>query len=154
MGLVQYTGHGAIGRWAQESPPLWQTADIAGLTNGSRLPVVMTFNCLDGYFAYPGQPSIAELMQRQPGGGSVAAISPSGLGTTGDQFQFRQILMTVIFRDGVRELGQALTITKQRYYAQFGANYLIATVMLYGDPALRLPDGLAWSYLPTIAKTP
>ena len=144
--MVQYAGHGAPERWASEQ--IWRTSDVPGLRNGERLPVVMTFNCLDGYFAYPARPSIAETMQRQVGGGSIAAISPSGLGLTPDQQRFRQILMDVLFRDGVQELGRALTLTKDRYYQQYGWNYLLGTMMLYGDPAMRLPRGLAWQYLP------
>jgi hypothetical protein len=135
--LVQFAGHGAPERWTHEQ--IWRTTDVPGLRNADRLPVVMTFNCLDGYFAYPGRPSIAEIMQRQAGGGSIAAISPAGLGVIDDQQLFRRLLMETVFRDGVRELGQALTLAKQRFDAQYGWNYLLATMTLYGDPALRLP---------------
>lgn len=144
--LVQFSGHGAPERWTHEQ--IWRATDIPGLHNANQLPVVMTFNCLDGYFAYPGRPSIAELMQRQPGGGSIAAISPSGLGITTDQHTFRLILMEILFHDNVRELGQALLLAKRHFYERYGPNYLIETMMLYGDPALRLPRGLAWTYLP------
>ncbi len=143
--LVQYTGHGAMNRWTHEN--LWTTEHIPGLTNGDRLPVVMTFNCLDGYFVYAPRydrdlatiTSIAELMLRQPAGGSVAAISPTGLGVTTDQTNFRKILMEVIFQEGVRELGPALNTTKARFRQRYGDNYLIPTMTLFGDAALRLP---------------
>ena len=77
----------------------------------------MTFNCLDGYYvsAINGSESVAETMLRHPAGGSVAAISPSGDGLVSDQTPFRKILMDTLFHDGVRELGRALTITKQDY---------------------------------------
>ncbi len=101
----------------------------------------MTFDCLDGYFAHPDPTldSLAETMQRHAGGGSIAAISASGLGITNDQLNFRIFLMDVLFQDGVRELGQALTIAKRQYYQVFGPNYQIQTMTLFGDPALRLP---------------
>jgi len=149
--LVQYSGHGALDRWAAEQ--VWRAADVPGLHNAPLLPIVMTFNCLDGYFAYPGHPSIAELMQRQPDGGSIAAISPAGLGLTDDQHAFRLLLMDTSFNVGVRELGQALLLAKQRFYTQRGANYLIKTMMFYGDPAMRLPRGLTWTYLPLVSHT-
>ncbi len=141
--LVQYTGHGSVNQWTGEG--IWRTTDISGLTNGAKLPVVMTFDCLDGYFAHtdPTLDSMAETMQRQPNGGSIAAISASGLGTTTDQLNFRIFLMDVMFRDGVRELGQALTIAKRQYYQVFGPNYQIQTMTLFGDPALRLPGPAA-----------
>lgn len=146
--LVQYTGHGAPTRWTHEE--IWRTADVPGLHNAGRLPIVMTFNCLDGYFALstPADFSMAELMQRQVGGGAVAAISPSGLSLSYEMHAFRRILMDVFFRDGVRELGRALTLAKQRYYAQYGMNHLIATMMLFGDPALQMPVATGSRYLP------
>ena len=49
--LVQYTGHGAIQLWAAEK--LLKVADVAGFNNGSRLPVIMAFNCMDGLFTNP-----------------------------------------------------------------------------------------------------
>lgn len=158
--MVQYTSHGRINFWARwGADTLWRTPDIAGLSSPGRLPVVMTFNCLDGYFAYPGSHSIADLMQRQPAGGSVATISPSGLGYTYDQHVFRSILMDVIFRDQVREIGRALLLTKQRYDATYSRgnpylSYLIGSMMLYGDPAMRLPIGNIRHYLPVALMGP
>ena len=137
--LVQYTGHGNVQYWAGES--LLPVQDIAGFKNGDKLPISMSFNCLDGYFAFPeaDKQSIAELMQRQQGGGSIAAISPTGEGITPDQQAFRRILMTVMFKENVREIGKALDLAKHRYADQNGARYLIETMTLLGDPAMRLP---------------
>jgi hypothetical protein len=137
--LVQYTGHGATQQWASER--LLTVGEIAGLANGSRLPVIMSFNCVDGWFVdpKPSYQAMAEVQQRQNGGGAVAAISPTGDGITPDQQAFRKILMTVLFKDNVREIGKALDLAKRRYAAQNGARYLIETVTLFGDPAMQLP---------------
>ncbi|MGQ9492027.1 MAG: C25 family cysteine peptidase [Anaerolineae bacterium] len=151
--MVQFTGHGAPGQWTHES--IWRHNYVPGPTNGGMLPVVMTFDCLDGYFAHtdPGLVSIAETMQRHAAGGSIAAISPAGLGITSDQQEFRKILMHVMFKDNVRELGRALTITKRQYAQVFGINYLVPTVTLFGDSALRLPGPKPKTvYLPLIAR--
>lgn len=153
--MVQYAGHGAPERWASE--PIWHLTDVAGLSNAPFLPLVVTFNCLDGYFAHPGRTSIAETMQRQAGGGSIGAISPTGLGVIYDQHVFRKILMEVLFKDGERELGRVLLRTKQRYWETYARSnpftaYLIHTVTLFGDPAMRLPQGMAWQYLPLTVK--
>ena len=154
--MVQWSGHGNIAVWSG----IWYTGSTSSLTNGARLPVFMTFNCLDGYYAAPivGSESVAETMLRHPAGGSVAAISPSGEGLVSDQAPFRKILMDTLFHDGVRELGRALLITKQDYAydpsgkypdasygAPRGANYLVSQMNLLGDPAMRLPDP---SYIP------
>jgi hypothetical protein len=151
--MVQYMGHGAVDTWAHES--MWRTIDVEGLQNNSALPVVMTFNCLDGYFAYPGSSSMAEAMLLRQGGGSVAAVSPTGLGLTPDQQNLRELLMTTLFRDDVQELGRALLLAKEQFYSQYGDNYLLATMSLYGDPAMRLPlspEWTNWTYLPHIAR--
>jgi hypothetical protein len=154
--MVQFTGHGAPERWTHEFIlSATDVTDPGQFTNGSQLPVVMTFNCLDGYFAHaqPSRTSIAESMQRRAGGGSIAAISPSGLGITSDQRVFREILMTVMFEENVRELGRALTITKQRFAETYGANYLTQTMMLFGDPAIQVPGvGQFTLYVPQVAR--
>ena len=114
---------------------------------------MITFNCLDGYFAFPDPKefSIAETMQRRAGGGSVAAISPAGLGTTDEQQYFRALLSDTMFKDDVREIGQALLLTKQKYYdEQGGQHYLVDTMTLFGDPAMRLPGASNWTMLPLI----
>lgn len=137
--MVQYTGHGAINRWTHES--IWTTDDVAGMANGGQLPLVMTFNCLDGYFAYadPAMEGMAETMLRKEGGGSIAAFSPTGLGITADQHAFRKILLTVLFTEDVRELGPALLIAKQRFAQTYGAHYMTQTMSLFGEPALAVP---------------
>ena len=150
--LVQYTGHGNTFLWAAER--LLQTQDIAGFKNSDRLPIFMVFNCKDGNFFYPqaGRQSVAELMQRQEGGGAVAAISPSGDGITPHQQAFRKILMTVMFQENVREIGKALVLAKRRYHDQNGAQYLIETMTLFGDPAMRLPTAPRHVYLPAVLR--
>jgi hypothetical protein len=135
--MVQYMGHGAINSWASEL--MWRTIDAENLQNGDQLPIVMTFNCLDGYFAYPGHEAMAEVLLRRPGGGAVAAIAPSGLGTIPDEHHFRTLLMTVMFQENVQETGRALLLAKQRFHDSHGQNYLLQSMTLYGDPAMRLP---------------
>jgi len=154
--LVQYTGHGAVQWWATER--LLSVDEVAGFNNGSRLPVVMSFNCLDGWFIEPQSiyGGLAEVQQRQPGGGAVTAIAPTGEGITPDQQAFRKTLMTVMFKENVREIGKALDLAKRRYAAAGGASYLIDTVTLFGDPALRLPAAVTppqrLVYLPVVLR--
>ena len=159
--MVQWAGHGNVNVWSG----IWNAGDPASYTNrltnsanypgAPRLPVVMTFNCLDGYFvaALPSiSDSVAETMLRHGAGGSAAAISPTGDGLVADQTPFRKILMETLFHEGVREVGRALMITKQdfaydasskypdaEYGSPRGAHYLVYQMTLFGDPAMRLP---------------
>jgi hypothetical protein len=140
--MLQYAGHGSLTSWMKGQG--WTTTDVAALHNQGHYPFISTFNCLDGYFAYPGIDAMAETTLRQTQAGAIAAISPTGLGATFEQSIFRTTLMDVIFKDDVRRLGDALLITKQRYYQQMGHHYLIETMTLFGDPTLQLPAGLMW----------
>ena len=63
--------------------------------------------------------------------------------------------MTVMFRENVREIGTALDVAKRRYAAAGGARYLIETMTLFGDPAMRLPVGISGpTPTPTSSATP
>jgi hypothetical protein len=150
--MVQFTGHGATQYWAKEQ--LLTVSEVAGLSNDSRLPVIMSFNCFDGLFIDPkaSYQALAEVQQRQPGGGAVAVISPTGEGYTTAQQAFRKILMTVMFKENVRELGKALDLAKRRYAAQGGADYLVETMTLFGDPAMQLPAAPHYVYLPAVQR--
>ncbi len=150
--MVQYTGHGATSRWAHEQ--IWTLDDVPSLQNAGELPIVMTFNCLDGYFAYPKEDNyaIAEVMNRYPNGGSVAAISPTGLGFTNDQHRYRQILMEEIFNHQQPTLGQALLATNRRYYDERGPHYMVDTMTIFGDPALPMPVAAERIFLPAMAR--
>jgi len=147
--MLQYTGHGSYYGWTNDT--IWKTDNVSSLTNSTQLPVAMTFNCLDGYFIHPdlvnpsqSRQGLAEVMLRHPTGGLVAAVSSTGLSITSDQDSLRRILMGLVFQDGVQDLGRAVQLTKQRYYAdsQHGTGkplYLLYTLSFFGDPALRIP---------------
>ena len=137
VGMVQYAGHGSPTTWMKGEG--WSLKDIAHLENHGKYPVVFSFNCLDGYFAYPGTPGIAEFMLRQNNAGSIAAISPTGLGVTSIQTQFRETLLEILFKEDVHVLGDALLMAKQRFYEERGKHYIIETMTLFGDPTLRFP---------------
>jgi hypothetical protein len=154
--MVQFTGHGTTQWWSDDK--IWRVADVPQLTNTAMLPVIMSFNCLDGFFIYSSSANqgLEETMLRSSTGGSVAAIAPSGEGLTFDQQIFRKILMDTLFKDGVRDLGRAMMITKRDYafdpnarYAAYGAprgvNYLAYSMNLFGDPALKIPAPCAVS---------
>ena len=149
--MVQYTGHGARQYWAKER--IWTVADVSQLTNGTKLPVILSFNCIDGLFTYSssGLQSLSETMFRKAGGGSVAAIAPSGEGLTYHQSMFRKIMMDTMFKDDVRELGGAFLAAKKKYVQTNGMDYLMYELNLFGDPAMRLPAQLDVPVAPAVA---
>ena len=64
--------------------------------------------------------------------------------------------MTIMFKENVREVGTALNLAKRRFAGpNQGMHYLVQTLTLFGDPALRLPVAGANSkkiYLPFVLR--
>lgn len=157
VGMVTYMGHGTVNSWAHEF--IWRADQTGRLTNADRLPVVVTLNCLDGYFLHgtASLQAVAEEMLRHPGGGSVAAWSPAGLGTTYVEAVLNRGLLDAIFVSGQRRLGKATMQAKAYQYALMGGSSpyntaLIHTMTVFGDPALKLRFGQWTAYLPLMTR--
>jgi len=137
--ILSYVGHASIDWWASEYLLSVETA--LPLQNGSRLPVVFSMDCLDGYYFYPGRLSLAQALIENPNGGAVATFSPTGLGVATGHAVMQEAMFDAMWRDGEWSLGKASLAGKLALYAS-GWNYdLIDTFTIYGDPALRLPTG-------------
>ena len=65
-------------------------------------PLMLTMNCLNGYFVQPNQDALAEAFLKAEGRGTIAAFSPSGLSLDGPAHVFHRALVDEIFR-AVRE---------------------------------------------------
>jgi len=144
--LANYMGHGSVDWWTHER--IWVPEDIASLDNGDRLPLVLTFDCLDGYFIYPGRSCIAEEMTRAEGKGSIVSWSPAGLGEISVQRVLAGAFYTALFEQGLRQIGATVAAAKATLFAALGENELIYTQTLFGDPALTLQQPPHCSYLP------
>ncbi|MEJ2265939.1 MAG: C25 family cysteine peptidase [Anaerolineales bacterium] len=122
--LLNYIGHAAIDGWANED--IFINSDIQDLNNGSMLPVVLSMDCLDGYWLYPSQSSLIEELLRAENKGAVSTFSPTGLGVA--------------------------TAAKLSLYAS-GSNYdLLHTFTVFGDPALRMHIPEPPVYLPILVR--
>ncbi len=148
--FANYIGHASINRWAAEgmlitngdparmNSPVYN--HIVTLNNASRLPVLVSMDCLDGYWNYAVEQwtSLAEEMVRASDKGAVAAYSPTGLGVASGHDILHRAFYTAIFEDGLQVLGPAVSASKTALYAT-GLHYdLIDTFTIFGDPALRL----------------
>jgi uncharacterized membrane protein len=134
---MNYVGHGSILSWSGES--ILGTDSLPTLSN-TRLPIILSWTCLDGYWLYPRTDwqSLIETILRAPNSGAVAAFSPTGLGIVDGHDALQKGFYDAIFRDGVQHLGGASIEAKLDLYAT-GNNYdLINTFTMFGDPALRL----------------
>jgi len=134
--LVSYAGHGGIHLWADEN--IFNTGDVRSLGLQSQQPLLVTMNCLNGYFHFPYFNSLAEEMLKAEGKGAIAAYSPSGLGLNTPAHRLHQLLLGEVFNGSHQRLGDAV-LASQRAYAQSGTfPELLKIYHLLGDPALRI----------------
>ena len=141
--IVNYSGHGALQRWAGEK--IFQISDVDTLTNTGKYPFVVNMTCLTGYFGYLGpqdgpEPSLAEALLKADSKGAIAALMPTAMTSTGGQHILDSALFEAIFQKDIRQLGPAIADAKQTLLANGGEAYeeISKTFLLFGDPALAL----------------
>ena len=134
--LVSYLGHGAIHLWADEN--LLNAGDVGALAPQSRQPLLLTMNCLNGYFHFPYFDSLAEALLKAEGKGAIAAFSPSGLSLNAPAHRYHKALLRELLSGEHNRLGDAV-LEAQKRYADTGAfPELLSIYHLFGDPALRI----------------
>jgi len=79
VSIVQHRDHGGETSWGD---PPYNVSQINGLTNGSRLPVVFSLNCLTGAIDY-GSDCFAEAFQKHDNGGAVGVVAATRVSYSG-----------------------------------------------------------------------
>ena len=79
VSIVQHRDHGGETGWGD---PDFDTGDIANLTNGDKLPVVFSLNCLTGTFDHYS-PCFAEAFIRKENGGALGVMAASASSYSG-----------------------------------------------------------------------
>ncbi len=135
LSFLNYVGHGGAAVWASEN--VWNSWDASSLLAQSRQPLLVTMNCLNGYFVAPAFESLAESLVKAEGRGAIAAFSPSGLSLDGPAHQYHRALMAELVSGSHERLGDAV-LAAQGVYAQAGLMpELLSVYHLFGDPAMR-----------------
>jgi hypothetical protein len=134
--VMSYVGHGGSAVWSSSN--VLNSWDAPSLLAQSRQPVLLTLNCLNGYFVAPNFDSLSEALLKAEGRGVVAAVSPSGLSLDGPAHQYHRALMAEITSGRHERLGDAI-LAAQAAYAETGLMpELLAVYQLLGDPAMRV----------------
>ena len=134
--LVSYMGHGAIHLWANEN--LLNIWDVESLSPQSQQPLLLTMNCLNGYFHFPYFNSLSEELLKAEGKGVIAAFSPTGLSLNSPAHRFHKAVLEQVVNQSHGRLGDAI-LAAQGIYAHTGSlPELITVYHLLGDPALKL----------------
>jgi hypothetical protein len=133
---VNYIGHGGIHLWADEN--IFNNDDVQTLVLQNQQPLLLTMNCLNGYFHFPYLNALSEELLKADGKGAVAAFSPSGLSVNSAAHIFHRLLLEELVNGGHGRLGDAV-LAAQSAYADSGAMpEMIAIYHLFGDPAMRV----------------
>jgi hypothetical protein len=74
--LLSYVGHGGIQLWASEN--VFDGTRVLSLAPQSEQPLVLTLNCLNGYFHFPYFNSLAEELVKAEGKGAIARSPRAG----------------------------------------------------------------------------
>ncbi len=77
--LVTHRDHGDVTLWGD---PYYTTSHISNLTNGSKLPVVLSLNCLTGQFDNSST-CFSEVFLRHPTGGAVGVVGATEVSYSG-----------------------------------------------------------------------
>jgi hypothetical protein len=133
---VSYVGHGSIAVWASEN--VWNNTDVAALGPQARQPVLLTLNCLNGFFHFPPLDSLSEAMVKAEGRAAVAAFSPSGLSLDAPAHLFHRALVGELVSGRHRRIGDALLAAQAGYLDSGAFPELLAIYHLFGDPAMRV----------------
>ena len=134
--LASYVGHGGTAVWS--SANVLNSWDTPSLLAQSRQPLLLTMNCLNGYFVAPNFDALPEALVKAEGRGVVAAFSPSGLSLDGPAHQYHRAVMAEITSGRHERLGDAL-LAAQGMYAETGLMPELLTVYQFlGDPATKV----------------
>ncbi len=140
--LVNYVGHGSVEVWRGE---ILTSASARRLQNGSRLPIFVAMNCLNGFFHDIYTESLAEALLLAEEGGAAAVWAPSSLTTPEQQALMNRELMRRLCPadDSVGDsAGAPPTLGEAVQAAKAAARHvdLRRTWILFGDPCMRVGE--------------
>jgi len=133
---ISYMGHGGIHLWASEN--LFDAGSVNLLAHRNHKPLVLTLDCLNGYFHFPYFDSLGEELLKAEDRGALAVIAPSGLSVNEPAHRLHKAILDELSNGRHSTLGQALAKAQQRFLHDTSFPELLAIYHLFGDPALSL----------------
>jgi uncharacterized repeat protein (TIGR01451 family) len=128
--LTNYVGHGSVEIWSNY---VFDSNMAAALTNGDKLPFVVTMDCLNGYFHDMFTESLAEALMKNANGGAVGVWASSALTSPDQQLLVNLELYRQIF-GGSPTIGDAILKAKKATTDRD----VRRTWILFGDPTMKL----------------
>ena len=130
--MAAHRTHGRSG------PLSFNNQDVAHLSPQGQQPLLMTMNCLNGFFHFPPLNSLAEAFVKAEGTGAIAAFALSGLSMNEAAHVYHEALLAEIESGGHARLGDAILAAQARYADSGALPELLSIYQLFGDPALKI----------------
>lgn len=160
-GFIVFNGHASIQQWATREQgtnnfkDFFHFNEIAGLTNGLKLPVVLDMTCFTGAYQTPGLRTVDEGLALAGNGGALAAWGSTGMGlTSAHEYLAQGFIATIVKQSGAR-LGDAAIQGKLNLLAKNPANSdLVDSFNLLGDPTsiLSFNDVQSCMFVPSVRR--
>lgn len=132
--LMAYFGHGSMKMWSKDQ--FFTSENAAELKNTERLPIILNFTCLAGFFTHPEIESLTESLLWNPQGGAVAVLAPSSLTLPTNQNALSDALAETLLSSSSPRLGDIVLQAWRQIPAD--SHDVMQTFMLFGDPALQM----------------
>ncbi|HBZ72620.1 MAG TPA: hypothetical protein DEP35_23955 [Deltaproteobacteria bacterium] len=136
VSLAIYAGHGGAQLWSDKL--IFGPTDVAAVADGSTLPVFLVLGCLNAFFDAPNEDSLGQIALSAADRGAAAFVASTAVTAFEGDDVFARNLSQRIFGANVRSLGEAVTQAKQAMATSPGAEDVLRTFVLLGDPATRL----------------
>ncbi len=133
--LINYLGHGSNIHWAQERV-FDGERDVALLTNGYRLPLVLNASCSIGHFDDYRQEAMGELILLKSGGGAIAVFAATRISYAFQNQALNRRFVEYLFSGEDLPLG--LIHLQSRLDLAAGDRGNAERYTILGDPALIL----------------
>lgn len=136
VAAVLYSGHGGARVWADER--ILAAEDVPRIAVGARQPLIVALDCLNGFFDAPNEESLSELALREPASGAIAYVSSTAVSALPGQRAFARALGARLARADTARIGDAVRAAELAIAGEPGADDVMRSWVLMGDPALRL----------------
>lgn len=139
-GVIHYTGHGSYTALAGDDN-IFNNNDARSLAN-LPVPLFVSLTCIIGRYDIYFQNCLSEELVLNPNGGTLAAISASGLSWNHYAALFGAELYRLHTDEGTQTLGSLFLGARQAFGPLSGLHAdAIRTYNLLGDPAIKLRGG-------------
>ena len=150
-----YLGHGGPNIWSHER--LFHLEEMHKLQNLQKPTFVAVGSCDSAWLDYPLEPaksSIGEQFVLYPNGGAIGVFAPTSGGTPNDHLLLLEPLYSAIFKEGIKNIGDAVLSAEISYSASNPTGNLPQQYVLLGDPLTEIvPPSLKMDVFVTPTQT-